>query len=354
MKKNPNLKVLLSICIPTWNRYQFLDKCLNSIRKNILELDYDQSSIEILIFNNKSTDNTEKIINKYKRLIPQIKSTTNKYNIGADLNISNCYDKAIGEFIWTLGDDDQVIPGTFNYVLKMIKNNLINKNIGVIYVKSFSYNDIEISPPPSSKRIKIMSSDKILLKLNVKLTFISSLIIRSSKTKNSQIYASSNLVQFNLVVDLLNKYDNHVVIDRYSVLSKRDNSGEFVNQNIENYNRVNVFLLKFLKIVRRYKNKQKTYKIVKKKLLINYFLFVYAFTWKSSPKKEDLILFDRIYSKDFYYIYLIKFLLVNMDSRLVNKISLFILFLTRSVDGEFFKIVNYFLKNKLTRYFNIV
>jgi len=53
----------LSICIPTYNRAKELDECLSCIVPQIM----DKDSIEIVISDNNSDDNTEQIIQKHMK-----------------------------------------------------------------------------------------------------------------------------------------------------------------------------------------------------------------------------------------------------------------------------------------------
>ena len=55
--------MILSICIPTYNRINQLDNCLNSIlisKKNV-----DNFNFEVCISDNNSQEDTESIIKKY-------------------------------------------------------------------------------------------------------------------------------------------------------------------------------------------------------------------------------------------------------------------------------------------------
>ena len=70
--------MFLSICIPTFNRINCLNNCLNSIyisKKNF------NHQFEVCISDNCSTENVEKIIDHYKDKI-NIKFKKNKTNIG--------------------------------------------------------------------------------------------------------------------------------------------------------------------------------------------------------------------------------------------------------------------------------
>ena len=60
------IQPLVTLCIPTYNRSQFLEKCLAQI---VCQKGFDER-IEVVILDNCSTDNTKEIV----------KSFTKKYN----------------------------------------------------------------------------------------------------------------------------------------------------------------------------------------------------------------------------------------------------------------------------------
>ena len=54
------MKIKVSVIVPVYNVEAYLDKCLNSLVNQTLK------EIEIIIVNDGSKDNSEKIIEKYK------------------------------------------------------------------------------------------------------------------------------------------------------------------------------------------------------------------------------------------------------------------------------------------------
>lgn len=105
--------ILLSICIPTYNRYKYLDRCLKSV------LCYEDNDIEILVQDNNSEDKTESIVMKYlndKRLIYE----KNLSNIGAVKNVWKLIQKANGKYIFFLTDDDFLLPDSIQKLIEYI------------------------------------------------------------------------------------------------------------------------------------------------------------------------------------------------------------------------------------------
>ena len=92
-------KPLVSICIPTYNKGEYIKQTLDSLVNQSYE------KIEIIVYDNNSTDNTRSIINDYSssRRMFYYKNQT---NIGCYNNCNKCIKKARGEFIAIYHSDD--------------------------------------------------------------------------------------------------------------------------------------------------------------------------------------------------------------------------------------------------------
>ena len=72
----------LSICIPTFNRANYLNNCLHSI----IRCNYDKTKkFQVCVSDNCSTDNTEHVVKKATKSL-NIKYVKNSFNIGVHLN----------------------------------------------------------------------------------------------------------------------------------------------------------------------------------------------------------------------------------------------------------------------------
>jgi len=94
-QKNP----LVSICIPTYNNARFLRESLDSI------VNQTYLNKEIIVSDNASTDETEKIVKEYVEKY-KVKYYRNEKNIGAEANFTRCIELANGEFIAIYHSDD--------------------------------------------------------------------------------------------------------------------------------------------------------------------------------------------------------------------------------------------------------
>jgi abequosyltransferase len=112
--------LILSICIPTYNRKNFLKQSLIEIIKQAEEKGL---LIEICISDNASTDGTEYMVREFKESnFVKIVFSQNDKNIGPDLNYLKSVDLASGAFCWFMGSDDVIAPNSLSRLLDIIKN----------------------------------------------------------------------------------------------------------------------------------------------------------------------------------------------------------------------------------------
>jgi len=119
--------MLLSICIPTYNRPENLKNCLDSIAKQVC------SDFEVCISDNASRVDIAKTIQPYKKKF-KIRFKRNKKNLGFAMNLLNVSLMARGKFIWFLGDDDLLTKNSLNFLTKLIKK---NKKINFFWINSY-------------------------------------------------------------------------------------------------------------------------------------------------------------------------------------------------------------------------
>jgi glycosyltransferase involved in cell wall biosynthesis len=66
-------------------------------------------SIEILVSDNCSTDDTPQVVQRYASTVPPFRSLRNLDNIESDANIAQCLSLARGKYVLLLGEDDILI-----------------------------------------------------------------------------------------------------------------------------------------------------------------------------------------------------------------------------------------------------
>lgn len=109
----------ISICIPQYNRIQYLLKSLRQIELQ------DYNDIEIVVSDDGSTDDTENEIRKlqlnYKYPVVFHK---NEINLGYDRNYRKSMELATGDYCIVIGNDDSIYePGSISFLVNFLKNN---------------------------------------------------------------------------------------------------------------------------------------------------------------------------------------------------------------------------------------
>ena len=97
-------KPLLSICIRL-NRSGYLKECLESIAVQLTNDNSLNKSVEIVVSDNASTDDTANTVKEFQKKFDNIKYFKNETNLGFDRNMLNVVAKSTGEYCLTLGDD---------------------------------------------------------------------------------------------------------------------------------------------------------------------------------------------------------------------------------------------------------
>ena len=141
----------LSICIPTHNRFDYLQETIISIINQINK--EDANKVEICISDNASTDGTEFLVKEIIKISPiRIVFNRNEYNLGADKNFLKAVELATGEYCWLMGSDDLAALGSLERLLHEIEEghdiylcNRIDCNIMMKPIRNRYWLDMNIS-----------------------------------------------------------------------------------------------------------------------------------------------------------------------------------------------------------------
>ena len=126
---DPNIQVqqrkgdkplLISICIPTYNRSRSLAQLLSVIYEQSVDF---AEEIEIVISNNASTDDTHITIETFTERFPNFVVNRWSQNTGTRFNVCNIPKFASGKYIWFLFDDDILKDSILLEVFDFIKIN---------------------------------------------------------------------------------------------------------------------------------------------------------------------------------------------------------------------------------------
>lgn len=156
MKNDKNSK-LVSIGLPTYNRSQELTKVIEGF------LFQTYRNLEIIISDNCSSDDTQKICEEYSRQDGRIRYFRQKENIGHARNFNFVLDNARGEYYMMASDDDWWAP---TFVEKLVE--ALDKNLGYdIAMSSFA----RVRPDGSLLNTLIFKGEDDLTQLSYGETF---------------------------------------------------------------------------------------------------------------------------------------------------------------------------------------
>jgi glycosyltransferase involved in cell wall biosynthesis len=133
---------LLSICLPTYNRATLLEIALLGLLPQIKSL---ERFVEIVVCDNRSLDHTSTVVQEARQW-GSIRYYKNKQNVGTE-NFDLCVQRALGEFVWIIGDDDMIVQGKIHKIVKTILLNPINDYfyVNYFYASVEKRNDLIIS-----------------------------------------------------------------------------------------------------------------------------------------------------------------------------------------------------------------
>lgn len=109
---------LLSICIPTYNRANWLAASLQSLIPQVVACDGD---VELVVSDNCSTDSTQSILEEYSTC-QFFRGHRNSVNVGGTPNMHILASSlAQGKYFWVFGDDDTVLEGSVEHIVDLLR-----------------------------------------------------------------------------------------------------------------------------------------------------------------------------------------------------------------------------------------
>jgi glycosyltransferase involved in cell wall biosynthesis len=128
----------LSLCISTYNRSARLTL---SLARALFEASAHHATVEILVVDNASTDDTQTIAQAFAREFP-VRYHRNQQNVGMLGNLAVTAQLARGDYVWIIGDDDLICAGGVDRVMHAIAH---QPEAQLIYL-NYSYHNEEMKP----------------------------------------------------------------------------------------------------------------------------------------------------------------------------------------------------------------
>lgn len=180
---------LLTIIIPTYNRYRFLDYSLSVLSK------YNKKYMfTLIVCDNASDDATSEIIRKWEKEFYFFKYIRQAENIGYAKNVTAGYMAVETDYCWVLGDSYSFSEGT----LKLIYQELESQHPNAIIVNS-KRNFL------AGKEQAYSQVDDLLSTIGWSLTLLCSCIISKDFIRQEAIkrYTDTRFLHFGIFIDYL-------------------------------------------------------------------------------------------------------------------------------------------------------
>ena len=126
---------VLSIVIPTLNRYEYLKRTLDCI---IPQVQRNIDKVELVICCNSSKDETDEYVKSLLIQYPFIRYKYFDEYVEVGQSFIRSLNEATGEYVVLWGDDDIPFPFFVDYVLSIIER---KSDIGVIHLNRLSGKD---------------------------------------------------------------------------------------------------------------------------------------------------------------------------------------------------------------------
>lgn len=252
-----NKQPLLSLCIPIYNRLEYLKRMLERFLEDKILF---EETIDLLISDNCSTDDLESCVNEFKSKGLKITYNRNQKNLGSDGNFLYCFNHAKGKYCWLLGSDDIPVKGFLNSLVTVLQG----KEYGLVHLNHHS--------DGLSQLFEYSDNQKMVENIAHWITFMSSNIINTKNIAfiNSNQYMDTYLIQVPYYLySCLNSPVN--AIYKYSCFEKDDDSA-----NNGSYNLFQVFVQNLFDVYERfYQQKMLSRKVIEniKRNEYEHFLF---------------------------------------------------------------------------------
>lgn len=301
---------ILSICIPTYNRADILDRTLKSIVKE--EVFRETTDIEIVISDNCSPDNTKEVVEKYLSKFPdKIKYVRQENNI-KDKNFATVLGYANGTFAKLHNDTLLVNKDGLTELVEILK---ANEDRSVVFF-------VEIKKGEKASFEKCSNIEMFFDKVSYRATWIGGLCVNSELYKtieNPARFSSLNFSQIDIITRMLAKNSASLIVySSFFEVQQLNNKG--------GYNVAEVFGTNLIKILYSLKEEeyisQKVVDKIKKSVLkkvINFYYFDVKKQYNFNKSGYFKFLFKYYKKYPYFYINYLKYQLLKLKYFIYRK-----------------------------------
>jgi len=187
VQANPHL----SIVIPTYNRADLLDYCLE------VHIPLARAhNIQFFISDNASTDSTEEVVKKRMEEYPLIQYYCNETNVGPDENFERALKYPQTEYVWLLGDSYKLPYEGIDYLISLTLGSK-HKYDAIVFNLTDRINDV--------CEQDFTDSNTLLYTLGALMTCLSCLVFSKGLIDNADFvrYRNSNFIQTGIIFEAI-------------------------------------------------------------------------------------------------------------------------------------------------------
>lgn len=199
--------IKISVIVPVYNVEKYLPNCLQSL------VNQNYNDYEIIIINDGSTDNSEKIIKDYKTKYPKLIKYYKKDNGGLSSARNLGIVKSIGEYLLFVDSDDSLEINALN----TLANHINKKKLDIVVFNLYSIKD-NIKEEIQTFNTNI--NDKIKKYIIGNPSACNKLIKKDLFIKNNLKFKEGIYYEDLMLMPILIKYTNKI---------------DFINKNLYNY-----------------------------------------------------------------------------------------------------------------------
>jgi abequosyltransferase len=224
----PPERPLLTIAIPTYNRSEYLAQLLTALAPQLAR----EPRVELLISDNASPDNTPDLINSFRAKGLSCRYIRNETNIGSDANFLQCFKEAAGKYVWLVGDDDIIAPGSLGKITALLQSS----DYALVYLCPFPFRGDHPSGRERDRlgrfAQRVPNGPSFVRIVGPMFTFISAIIINKAtfmglQGSDLESFIGTNLVQLGWCLPVLASGGESLIVWDKVLQARVGNSGGY-------------------------------------------------------------------------------------------------------------------------------
>jgi glycosyltransferase involved in cell wall biosynthesis len=225
-RQTEDMRPLLTIAIPTYNRSRFLKELLSSLFGQLIA----EPRVELIISDNASPDETPAVVADYVKRGLRVRYLRNETNVGSGANFLQCFEQAGGKYVWIFADDDIIVPGGVAKILTL----LTIEDYALVHVSSYGFRSDYVTERTSDRfgRLAEVIPDGLQFarRIGTMITFISGMIVNKdiyTKIPHPQLtdFVDTSLPQLGWLLPVLASSSNYLYVWERLVAGRNGNRG---------------------------------------------------------------------------------------------------------------------------------